>query len=77
MASLPLMTWDDWVFRHVPDVPSINVLDLRYAGRAPDNRWNESHQPTLYLASDVGVAVGEFARHFHDLRADSAGTVAL
>ena len=28
-----------------------------------DNRWNHAGEPTLYLASDLGVAVGEYSRH--------------
>jgi RES domain-containing protein len=28
-----------------------------------DNRWNSFGEPTLYLASDLPLAVAEFARH--------------
>ena len=32
------------------------------------NRWNVRGEPTLYLASDQGVALAEFARHLRDDR---------
>lgn len=67
-SNLPL---DDWLapwtsiaFRHVPAGSPYHVLDFRYAGRGLDNRWNEPGEPTLYLASDVGVVIAEFGRHF-------------
>lgn len=55
--------WAGTAYRHIPASPSGNVLDFRFAGRAPDNRWNASTEPTLYLASDRGVALAEYARH--------------
>lgn len=44
------------------------MLDTRFAGLAGDNRWNAAGQPTLYLASDLGVVLAEFARHLRDER---------
>jgi RES domain-containing protein len=40
------------------------VLDFRRAGRNALNRWNESSDPTLYLAGDEGVLIAEWGRHF-------------
>lgn len=51
-------------YRHVPAGSSFDVLDLRYAGRSAENRWNERGQPTLYLAGDEGVLIAEWSRHF-------------
>lgn len=50
-------------YRHLRDDPSYDVLDFSYAAVATDNRWNHAGEPTLYLASDPAVAVGEFSRH--------------
>lgn len=40
------------------------MLDFRFAGRQGNNRWNDQAQPTLYLASDPGVLIAEWGRHF-------------
>jgi RES domain-containing protein len=45
------------------------VLDTWFTGRARDNRWNRQGEPTLYLASDHGVLIAEFARHLKTQRA--------
>lgn len=50
--------------RHIPAGTRFDVLDFRYTGRGADNRWNESGQPTLYLAGDEGVLIAEWGRHF-------------
>ena len=51
---------------------ALYVLDFRFAGRATTNRWNYAGEPTLYLARDRGVAIGEFARHLQERRAPPA-----
>ena len=55
--------WSGAAYRHLPEGSPYDVLDFRYAGRDPTNRWNEG-EPTLYLASDEAVALAELARHF-------------
>lgn len=57
-------------YRHIPADRGYDVRDLRYAHRRSSGRWHWEGQPTLYLASDAGVAIGEFARH---LAVDRAG----
>lgn len=54
--------WRGSACRHLPDGSPFDVLDVRYAGRDPDNRWNQG-EPTLYVAADGGVALAELARH--------------
>jgi RES domain-containing protein len=70
-------TWSGEACRHIPDASPYDVLDLRFAGRAPDNRWNAAGEPTFYLASDVGVAIAEFARHFEHERTGAIGRGAV
>jgi len=74
VASLPdlVRPWAGTAFRHIPADAGYDVRDLRYAGRRSDGRWHWRGQPTLYLASDSGVAIGEFARH---LAVDRGGAV--
>jgi RES domain-containing protein len=60
-----LATWSADVYRHIPAGAGFDVLGLRWAGSTPDNRWNTAEEPTLYVAGDHGVMVGEFARHLH------------
>ena len=55
--------WSGTAYRHIPADRGFDVRDLRYARRRAGGRWHWEGQPTLYLASDVGVAIGEFARH--------------
>ncbi len=55
--------WSGTAFRHIPADAPYDVRDLRFAGRRSAGRWHWQGQPTLYLASDAGVAIGEFARH--------------
>lgn len=62
-----LAPWSASAYRHLPAGISLDVLDLRFVGRSPDNRWNTPGEPTLYLASDRAVVLAEFARHYrHD-----------
>jgi RES domain-containing protein len=57
--------------RHIPAASPFGVLDVRFAGRVGDNRWNRAGDPTFYIASDKRVALAEFARHFRE-RQDAA-----
>ena len=67
MALDPLARpWSGAAFRHIPAGSPVGVLDFRFAGRSADNRWNAQGEPTVYLASDRGVALAELARHFHE-----------
>lgn len=74
MASLPdlVAPWAGTAYRHIPADAAYDIRDLRFAGRRSDGRWHWRGQPTLYLASDAGVAIGEFARH---LAVDRGGAV--
>lgn len=65
MASLAdhVGPWQGTAFRHIPADAGYDVRDLRFAGRRSHGRWHWQGQPTLYLASDAAVAIGEFARH--------------
>jgi RES domain-containing protein len=58
-----LVAWNGPACRHLRDDPSVDVTNFHYAGRAPNNRWNDRGQPTLYLAGDHGVLIAELARH--------------
>jgi RES domain-containing protein len=55
--------WRGTACRHIPDDSPFGILDMRFAGRARNNRWNRAGEPSLYLASDHAVLVAEFARH--------------
>lgn len=59
-----LRPWRGGAFRHIPAGSPYGVLDLRFAGRGAENRWNEPGHPTLYLAGDEGVLIAEWGRHF-------------
>lgn len=75
MASLAdlVRPWEGTAYRHIPADAGYDVRDLRFAGRRTDGRWHWRGQPTLYLATDAAVAIGEFARH---LAVDRGGVVA-
>jgi RES domain-containing protein len=64
--------WEGTSYRHIPADARYDVRDLRWAGRRSDGRWHWRGQPTLYLATDAGVAIAEFARH---LALDRGGAV--
>lgn len=64
--------WSGTAYRHIPAGSAYDVRDLRFAGRRSAGRWHWQGQPTLYLASDAAVAIGEFARH---LARDRGGRV--
>jgi RES domain-containing protein len=65
--------WSGTAYRHIPAGTEYDVRDLRFAGRRTAGRWHWQGQPTLYLASDAAVAIGEFARH---LAVDRGGAIA-
>jgi RES domain-containing protein len=60
--------WNGYAFRHIPDMGSADVRDFKYCALARTNRWNIQGEPTLYLAKEKSVAIGEFARHFSENR---------
>lgn len=64
-----LQPWRGFAVRHIPDYSPYGVLDFRFSGRARHNRWNLEGQPTLYLACEKDVALGEYARHLQIDRA--------
>jgi RES domain-containing protein len=68
-----LRPWTSRAYRHITDGARYDILDLRWAGRGFDNRWNEPGEPTLYLAGDHRVVMAEFARHFEYDRAPNVG----
>jgi RES domain-containing protein len=74
VASLPdlVRPWAGTAYRHIPADAGYDIRDLRFAGRRSDGRWHWRGQPTLYLASDAGIAIGEFSRH---LAIDRGGAV--
>ncbi len=57
-----MRSWSGYGVRHIPD-GAYNVYDFSRAGLATDNRWNIQGEPTLYLASEKDVALGEWSRH--------------
>lgn len=71
-----LTSWSGTTCRHIRDGAFYDVLDFRFAGRSNENRWNVAGEATLYLASDHGVAIAEFARHFREDLAYAVGRTA-
>jgi RES domain-containing protein len=57
-----LAAWRGIAFCYVPADEPVR-LDRLVTSDGSDDRWNRPGQPTLYLALDVGTAVGELARH--------------
>ena len=64
------------VYRHTPADSPFGPLDSRFAARSQYNRWNAGGEPTLYFATDYGVLVAEFGRHFRELRIVDIGELA-
>lgn len=58
--------WTGEAYRHIPAGSSYDILDFRFAGLT-ENRWNYRDQPTLYVASDLAVALAEMARHLDNI----------
>ncbi|HKG26160.1 MAG TPA: RES domain-containing protein [Thermomicrobiales bacterium] len=71
-----ITAWHGTACRHIPDGSPFGVLDLRFAGRAINNRWNRPGEPTHYLASDHAVLVAEFTRHLQSDGGMAAARVA-
>ena len=71
MVAAHIRPWGGVGVRHIPANSPYGVLDTRFAGLVGDNRWNRAGDPTFYIASDQGVALAEFARHFKE-REDAA-----
>jgi RES domain-containing protein len=57
-----LTTWQGIAFCHVPADEPVR-LDRLVTSDGSDDRWNRAGEPTLYLALDLGTALGELARH--------------
>ncbi len=72
-----LRPWSSRAYRHIPAGSPYGVLDLRFARRGGDHRWSAPGEPTLYLASDEAVVLGEFARHFREDRGTALAPGAL
>lgn len=68
-----LAAWSGSALRHIPAGRHYHILDFRAARRGQENRWNEPGEPTLYLAGDEGVLVGEWGRHLNVDRSPSVG----
>ena len=66
--------WSGYAFRHIPDVGTADFRDFRYCALSKTNRWNSKGEPTLYLAKDKSVAMGEFSRHFSEDRSTKLTT---
>jgi RES domain-containing protein len=56
-------------FCHVPADEPIR-LERLVSTDGEDDRWNRTGQPTVYLATELAIAIAEFARH---LEVDSGG----
>src|SRR5262245_65730527 len=72
-----IQSWAGRGCRHIPDSSPYGVLDIRYTARSRENRWNHHGEPTLYLASDHGVLLAEFARHLKSQRTEELGLAML
>lgn len=62
--------WSGHALRHLPDLPDIDVFDFSFCAASAENRWNTFGEPTLYLAKDKQVAIGEYSRHFRENRSE-------
>ena len=58
------VAWIGTGYRHIRANSDRDPREFGFAGSNPLNRWNESGQSTLYLASDVGVLISEWGRSF-------------
>lgn len=57
--------WKGKAFRHIPASPENDVFDFDHIYRQKTNRWNMEGEPTLYLAKDQKVLIGEWGRNFN------------
>jgi RES domain-containing protein len=58
-----LTPWVGSALRHIRTGSRRDVLDFSLVGSKIGNRWNEPHDPTLYVAGDISVLVAEWGRH--------------
>jgi RES domain-containing protein len=77
VVAAHIRPWGGVGVRHIPADSPYGVLDTRFAGRVGDNRWNRAGDATLYIASDRGVALAEFARHFRERQDPALAPVAV
>ena len=77
MIAAHIRPWGGVGVRHIPADSPYGVVDTRFAGRVGDNRWNRAGDPTLYIVSDRGVALAEFARHFKERQDQALAPVAV
>ena len=77
MIPAHIRPWGGVGVRHIPADSPYGVLDTRFTGRVGDNRWNRAGDPTFYIASDRGVALAEFARHFKERQDQALAPVAV
>jgi RES domain-containing protein len=61
-VPLPMFVWDGMLYCHAPLDAAIDPDTIPTMGE-PVDRWSRADEPTVYLASDPGVALGELARH--------------
>jgi RES domain-containing protein len=64
--DLPTRSWRGPALCHLPEDAGCGPVESYSTSDAPANRWNAEGEPTMYLASDLSVAVGEWARHLDD-----------
>jgi RES domain-containing protein len=57
-----LTSWHGTAYCHVPADEPLR-LERLVTSDGSDDRWNGPGEPTLYLALDLGTALGELARH--------------
>lgn len=60
-SPLPTVTLETEAFCYGPLVDRLDPRDLASSERA--QRWSDAGAPTVYLASDIGVALAEWGRH--------------
>jgi RES domain-containing protein len=77
VVAAHIRPWGGVGVRHIPANSPFGVLDTRFAGRVGDSRWNQVGDPTFYIASDKGVALAEFARHFQERQDAALGALAI
>lgn len=66
--------WIGHALRHVPDIASSDIRDFSLCALSKTNRWNSKGEPTLYLARNKSVVMGEFSRHFSEDRTQTLYT---
>jgi RES domain-containing protein len=77
VVAAHIRPWGGVGIRHIPSNSPYRVLDTRFAGRVGANRWNQAGDPTFYIASDMGVALAEFAHHFRERQTPTLASAAI